>query len=152
MDPQDTDEVMDMASAGHTRVSQMLRDRLKHTITTHEDWTNPEFQGAEFRFWLPDGDAGFDRSLYLDFNQDGSLRGSMLSQKGTFFGYANVYRSDDRSLAAEFPVRLLKKGTQRYRWKAFLWPNPCPDDGGGTEPSCIPPKPDTHEGRVLHEL
>lgn len=75
----------------------------------------------------------------------------MVTNNGGLLGYANAYRSDQETLVAEFPVRLLKRGLVKYRWKAFLNYDPCRDNGPN-DPVCTPPPPDTHEGRVLHKL
>lgn len=148
-DPEDTNDVMDLATASHDHGDE--KNLLVHSIGTHRSWTNTEFRGAQIKFWLPDGDRAADRTLLLALNEDESLRGYVINQKGEFRGYANAYRSDRETLTAQVPTRLLKRGLAKYRWKAFLSYDPCRDNGPN-DPVCTPPPPDTHEGRILHKL
>lgn len=102
-DEQDTNDVMDLAAAGHAHGSRA--NILVHRITTHQAWTNTDFRGARIVFWLPDQDRAPDRSLLVDLNPDDSLRAYMINNKGLLLGYANVFRSAERTLKVEFPVR-----------------------------------------------
>lgn len=148
-DAQDTNDVMDLASASHGH-SESLSGVLVHSLTTFEKWTYDDFIGAEVRIWLPDGDKGYDRSLVIardDAQQ--TLRGFVYGNpSGRLRSFADVYQSDDRTVVAELPASALARRLDSYKWKAFL-SYPC--DRTGTIP-CSPPPPDTHAGRVLHEL
>ena len=150
-DSDDVEDVMDLAEATHAHGA--FAKILVHGLRTYEEWENSRFVRAEVRFWLADSDPAADRSLILTPNPDGSFKGSMYQaaprrEVGDFLGYANVYRSDARTVVAEFPKGLLMKGVSGYRWKAFLF-YPCSRDPGVV---CSPPPPDTHPGRVEHEL
>ena len=159
-DARDSGSTMDLASAahGHGETPRVLR----HSMSTFDPWTNEEFIYGHFYFWLRDGDRSPDRVLYFYRNPDDSFAGEVhvvvggpdcgkalgYCELGAFRGYAKAYRSDDRSLVAELPRHLLKKRLAVYRWKAFLG-QPCNAPEGAV---CSPPPPDTHPGRVLHDL
>lgn len=148
-DAQDTNDVMDLASASHGH-SESLPGVLVHTLTTFEKWTYDEFVGAQVRIWLPDGDKGYDRIIVIardDSRQ--TLRGLVYGNpSGRLRSFAEVYQSDDRTVVAELPATALARRVDSYKWKAFL-SYPC--DRTGSIP-CSPPPPDTHPGRIPHEL
>lgn len=160
-DAQDRGDVMDLAEASHGHHPELARVLIHH-LSTFEPWTSEDFIQAELRFWLRDGDPQPDRALVIIKNADSSLRGSMYKitggedcgmalgycRYGAFGGFANVYRSDDLTLTAEFGRRLLARHLTVYRWRAFLT-YPCSPPPNG---ECAPPPPDTHPGRVVHRL
>ena len=150
-DGEDTGDVMDLAIATHGHPHRTRPNELIHRIGMHQEWENSEFQGAHIKFWLPDRDRAADRTLVVLLNRDGSLKAAMTDSRGRLRGYVNAYRSSARALSLEFPVTSLRRGLDRYRWKAFVKYNPC-RDRQPNEPVCTLPRPDTHKGRVLHEL
>ncbi len=143
-DADDVADVMDMASAGHRHAQ--LRGVVVHDLSTFEAWSSEDFTTAEWFFYLRDGDRFAERTVTVSLNPDGSFEAEVRGENGTFLGFANAYRSDDRTLSVELPARLL--GARKYRWKAFLH-RPCSRE---PDVECEPVPPDTHRGRVRHVL
>lgn len=151
-DPRDTGDVMDLAEATHGHDPDQKKV-LVHTLATHDAWSNEEFVRADLNFWGRKQGHRFRRVLVVTSNPDGSFvasvyRAGSQHEVGDFLGYGNAFRSDDRTLVIQLPKRLLKRGLDRYKWKAFLQ-YPCSRTAGVT---CSPPPPDTHIGRILHVL
>jgi hypothetical protein len=139
---------MDLASASHGH--ENTTSRIVHSLVLHQAWGNEDFIAAHIRFWLPDGDRRFDRRLLIVKNVDGSLAAGMTSYDSPstpFRGYANAYRSDERSLEVVMPAHLIARGLETYKWKAFLFYDDCEDQ---TSEHCS--GYDTHTGRVEHRM
>lgn len=150
-DPQDTGDVMDLDLAVHGHGDS--ERTLVHTISTYEAWSSDDFVFAELKFWFADGDQDIDRVLTVSVDSQGGFVGTMCTADtqvncNSSRGSAKVYQSGERTLVMEFDKRLLKKGIQSYRWKAFLHYHCNPPEGG----TCAPPPPDTHVGRIRHVL
>ena len=148
-DAQDTGDVMDLATVSHGH-SETLPDVLVHSFSTFEEWTHEEFLGAQIRIWLPDGDGRYDGTLVISRDDaQQTLRGFVYGHpSGRLRSFVEIFRPDNRTVIAEVPTSALARDFESYKWKTFL-SYPC--DRTGTIP-CAPPPPDTHEGRVLHEL
>lgn len=140
---------LDLASASHGHGSTQAT--LVHRIEAHDPWTNGAFVGARIQIWLPDRDRRHDRILTIFKNPDGSLAAAMVSldhRSTPLRGYANVYRSSDRSLEVVIPKRLIASKLRSYVWKVYLAYDHCPEEGDDGTCSGY----DTHTERVQHVI
>lgn len=150
-DAADTGDVMDLAHAAHGHAQ---RGVLEHNLSTHDAWVDEDFAGAYIRLWVDrSGERDNRLVVVVGRNLDGSFsatvhRAGAGFEPGSIVGFGNAFRPSDRTLTLQMARGTLGKKVVAYEWKAFLV-YPCSRSGDVT---CAPPPPDTHPGRVLHEL
>lgn len=165
----DADEnasALDIKFAQHRhRRQDRGKSLLVHEVETYEAWdsslldTESVIASLIFHFDL-DGayDApiralgfcgeGFERTLEVDVAPDGSLFAEMRRTHGPVYGYAKVWRPDNRTLRVSFPRRLLKRHLANYRWcvdTGYHDPSRIADDCGASddrEVFCVDRAPD----------
>ena len=157
-DGDDTGSALDIAdvTAGHARGHQ-----LRYVISMEEPWSNSiltnegarsEATGISLPLKLKRGE-GVDAAIYIGLNEDESLYAEVAGPRG--YGYARVWRSDERTLKLEFPERMLGRGLDSYKWKvstSFTDPESadCGTDPDGSAITCFDDAPDA--GFARHRL
>lgn len=100
---------------------------LVHSLSTHQSWDADDLDNKSrivFKFNL-DSDGAAERILRVDSDGKGGLIAVMSSGGGRRLGTVKTNRPDDRSVRVSFPRRLLRKGLERYVWRATTIAHGC---------------------------
>lgn len=130
-DPDDTDIALEIVQAthGHYRDSGGRR-YLAHTVTAAEPWANETLENHSLVFFFSlDRDAPSERGLFFETNPDGSLS-AVMTGEGKTRGFARVWRPDDRTVKAVFPMHYLGRNLDIYRWRIIAKEHGVHCDGG----------------------
>lgn len=157
-DPDDSPGGLDISYVKHShRTVQATGQRLlRHRLTTYEAWdTSVLARGSRIYFFFNiDADADYERRLTINVSEDGTLYAEMDNpSSGWTRGYARVWRPNRRSVAIEFPTRLLKRDLAKYRWYGdtvfHLSEHPDCGDVGNVSVLCGDRAPNV-DGDILH--
>ncbi len=122
-DPDDIAGPLDAIEASHSQFADdaALATHVVHGLSFADDPGAMVLSGdddyVQFYFDTDYAGAGYERTLTVDAEDDGTLRAEMTDTTGVVVGEATV-TIDGAALSVDFVKRLLGRGVDQYRWYA----------------------------------